>query len=219
MFTGIIQDLGTIQTLKTTGTDTSITIATDQLDLSQSQLGDSIAVNGVCLTATSIEGHLYTADISHETLSKTTLKDLRIGQKVNLEKALTLSTPLGGHWVSGHVDGVGKLYKKIPDGNSTRYYFSAPLELMQYIAPKGSITIQGISLTVNHVNDDDSQRGFDVAIIPHTEAQTNLSELSIGDGVNLEIDIIARYVARLLSASVDLNESQLTLDKIRESGF
>ncbi len=128
---------------------------------------------------------------------------------------LTLSTPLGGHLVSGHVDGVGQLVKKIPDGNSIRYFFAVPQNLMKFIAPKGSITLQGISLTVNHV--DDSKHVFDVAIIPHTEEKTNLGQLALGDKVNVEIDIIARYVARLLTAGG--NSDGLTLDVIRQAGF
>lgn len=215
MFTGIIQDLGTVNSVTTNGTDTTVVVQTDALNLSEAQLGDSIAVNGVCLTATQLDGTVFSADISHETLNKTTLHNLAVGQRVNLEKALTLATPLGGHLVSGHVDGVGQLTKKTPDGNSTRYHFSAPTELMRFIAPKGSITIQGISLTVNHV--DDATKGFDVAIIPHTEAMTNLGQLAIGDAVNLEIDLIARYVSRLLSAGE--TGSELTLDKIRDAGF
>lgn len=215
MFTGIIQDLGTIQAVKTNGTDTTITVATKHLGLADANIGDSIAVNGVCLTATTIDGDCYTADISHETLQKTTLRNLTVGQTVNLEKALTLSTPLGGHLVSGHVDGVGKLTHKTPDGNSTRYHFAAPKDLMKYIAPKGSITIQGISLTVNNINDDSNS--FDVAIIPHTEVKTNLGQLAIGDEVNLEIDLVARYINRFLIAS-NADEG-LTLDKIHKAGF
>lgn len=213
MFTGIIQDIGVVTAVKTSGTDTTITVKTTHLDLSNANVGDSIAVNGVCLTATTVDDNCWSADISHETLSKTTLNNITAGWHVNLEKALTLSTPLGGHLVSGHVDGVGKLLNKAADGNSTRYFFEAPNALLPFIAPKGSITIQGISLTVNGVNDS----GFDVAIIPHTEEQTNLGELSLGDGVNLEIDLIARYVARLLSAGAD--PQSLTMDKIREAGF
>ncbi len=197
------------------GTDTTITVSTKHLGLKKANIGDSIAVNGVCLTATAIDGKKYTADISHETLQKTTLKNLSVGQKVNLEKALTLSTPLGGHLVSGHVDGVGKLVKKVPDGNSTRYFFSTPKDLMKFIAPKGSITIQGISLTINHL--DDGNHVFDVAIIPHTEEKTNLGQLALGDEVNLEIDLIARYVARLLTANS--NGDKLTLETIRQAGF
>lgn len=215
MFTGIIQDLGTIKAVKTNAIDTTITVATKNLGLADANIGDSIAVNGVCLTATTIDGDIYTADISHETLQKTTLKDLSVGQVVNLEKALTLSTPLGGHLVSGHVDGVGKLVRKSPDGNSTRYFFTAPKELLQYIAPKGSITIQGISLTVNNV--DDANSGFDVAIIPHTEEKTNLGQLAIGGAVNLEIDLVARYINRFLLAGN--NGEGLSLDKIIKSGF
>ncbi len=213
MFTGIIQDVGLIKAVKTSGTDTTITVETDQLGLADARIGDSIAVNGVCLTATAIDGNCYCADISNETLKKTTLNNIAVGWRVNLEKALTLSTPLGGHLVSGHVDGVGKLIDKRADGKSTRYFFQAPKDLLPFIAPKGSITIQGISLTVNGVGDS----GFDVAIIPHTEEKTNLGELTLGDGVNLEIDLIARYVARLLSTAADPNS--LTLEKVRKAGF
>lgn len=216
MFTGVIQDLGKVVSIVSSDTDTTVAINTETLKLNESQLGDSIAVNGVCLTATGFDDSVFYADISHETLKKTTLQYLVVGQRVNLEKALTLSTPLGGHLVSGHVDGVGKLVKKIPDGNSTRYHFSAPAQLMIFIAPKGSITISGISLTVNHI--DNINNSFDVAIIPHTEAMTNLGELAIGDVVNLEIDLIARYVARLLSAGSQHSEA-LTLEKIRDAGF
>ncbi len=213
MFTGIIQDVGLIKAVKTSGTDTTITVETDQLGLADARIGDSIAVNGVCLTATVIDGNCYCADISNETLKKTTLNHIAVGWRVNLEKALTLSTPLGGHLVSGHVDGVGNLIDKRADGKSTRYFFQAPKELLPFIAPKGSITIQGISLTVNGVDDS----GFDVAIIPHTEEKTNLGGLALGDGVNLEIDLIARYVARLLSTAADPNS--LTLEKVRKAGF
>lgn len=216
MFTGIIQDLGTIQAVKTSGTDTTITVATQHLGLENAHIGDSIAVNGVCLTATTIDGNLYTADISHETLQKTTLRNLSVGQIVNLEKALTLSTPLGGHLVSGHVDAVGQLTQKLPDGNSTRYFFKVPKALMKYIAPKGSITVEGISLTVNHVSDD--SHTFDVAIIPHTEEKTNLGKLAIGGEVNVEIDLVARYINRFLLAEGD-GEGKLTLDSIRDAGF
>ncbi len=215
MFTGIIQDLGTINAVKTNGTDMTISVVTENLGLEDAQIGDSIAVNGVCLTATTIQGNTYTADISHETLEKTTLKNLSVGQAVNLEKALTLSTPLGGHLVSGHVDGVGKLVKKVSDGNCTRYFFSTPKSLMKFIAPKGSITIQGISLTVNHICDE--THTFDVAIIPHTEEKTNLGKLALGDEVNLEIDLVARYINRFLEAS--RHEEGLTLETIRQAGF
>ncbi|MGY0399116.1 MAG: riboflavin synthase [Ostreibacterium sp.] len=201
MFTGIIQDLGIIKSIKSSGIDTTISIQAKHLQLNHSTAGDSIAVNGVCLTATKIEDDTFWLDISHESLDKTTLHKLKIGQSVNLEKALTLSTPLGGHLVSGHVDGVGKLLKKSLDGNSTRYYFESPMPLMKYIASKGSITIQGISLTVNNTVDN----GFDVAIIPHTETVTNLGKLPIGGEVNLEIDLIARYVAKLLSSEQQNN--------------
>ncbi|MPV85287.1 riboflavin synthase [Ostreibacterium oceani] len=199
MFTGIIQDVGKVIDLKKSGTDMQLTITSQGLEWSTVQLGDSIAVNGACLTVTDLLVNAdntgqFMADVSHETLQKTTLSQLAIGHAVNLEKALTLSTPLGGHLVSGHVDGIGQVRHINADGDSTRYYFSAPNELLKFIAIKGSITIEGISLTVNGV----SAEGFDVTIISHTADKTTIAALQPGDRVNLEIDLIARYIARMM---------------------
>lgn len=200
MFTGIIENIGRVAARHVSETDIEMVIFTGHDFLKEVQLGDSIAVNGICLTVTRLmpennPDHFH-VDISHETLNKTTASRLDVGHRVNLEKALTLAKPLGGHLVSGHVDGVGTLQKKIADGHSTRYQFSAPKALLKFIAIKGSITVEGISLTVNELFDD----GFSVSIIPHTETHTNLSDLSLNDSVNLEIDIVARYLQRLLTA-------------------
>lgn len=216
MFTGIIQTVGKVKSIQHTGKDIEIIIKSKKAS-KKTEVGDSIAVNGVCLTVTSIDNNLFSADISHETLQKTTLDKLNKGDLVNLEKAMTLSTPLGGHLVSGHVDGIGRLTQKVPDGKSTRYYFSAPKSLLKYIAVKGSITIEGVSLTVNNIG----AAGFDVSIIPHTEENTTFAEMVVNDEVNLEVDLIARYVERLLvaeNASGDV-VSTLIVESLRERGL
>ena len=195
MFTGIIETTGTLRACDTHGA-----------------LGDSIAVNGVCLTATALGADWFSADVSAETLRLTTLGDLSPGAAVNLERALTLATPLGGHLVSGHVDGVGELIDRIPEARSERLTIAAPRALMRYIAAKGSITVDGISLTVNGVDGDT----FHVNIVPHTQARTTLADLRPGARVNLEVDLIARYLERLLQAP---QESGLTLDTLRQHGY
>lgn len=217
MFTGIIQAIGKIRRLEHQGGDVRLTIDTANLDLHESALGDSIAVNGVCLTAIEFIGNGFIADVSGETLAKTSLGQLKPGSPVNLEKALTLNTALGGHIVSGHVDGLGTLISERNDGRSIRYEFSVPQELAHYIAAKGSITIDGTSLTVNHV---DGNR-FGVNIVPHTRANTIFQFYQINTQVNLEVDIIARYLERLLTGQTpaeDGRNSQL-LKALTEAGF
>ncbi len=194
MFTGIIQSIGNIAALQAKGSDARMHVQTGKLDLSDVQLGDSIAVNGVCLTAVELPGDGFWADVSGETLSKTTFKQLRNGTLVNLEKALTPMTRLGGHLVSGHVDGVGKISQRYDDGRSVRFHIEAPAELARYIAAKGSICIEGISLTVNAVHGAE----FELNIVPHTLQETTMGGLKVGDPVNLEVDLIARYLERLL---------------------
>lgn len=196
MFTGIIQSLGRVVQQQPLGGDLRLTIETGELDLATAALGDSIAVNGVCLTAVEIEGSQFVADVSNETLSLTSLGQLALGSAVNLEKALTPSTPLGGHLVSGHVDGLGTVISREADGRSERFVFEAPESLARYIAAKGSICIDGVSLTVNAV---DALR-FDVNIVPHTQQCTIISGYQPGTAVNLEVDVIARYLERLLAA-------------------
>jgi len=194
MFTGIIEAIGRVENLSLRGGDVRLRIQTGKLDLSDVVLGDSIAVNGVCLTAVELPGNGFVADVSHETLSLTTLGDLKVGHQVNLEKALTPTTRLGGHLVSGHVDGVGEVLERREDARSVRFRIRAPGELARYIARKGSITVDGTSLTVNAV--EGAQ--FELNIVPHTLQETIIASYRQGSRVNLEVDLIARYLERLL---------------------
>lgn len=196
MFTGIIEAVGRITQAQPTGGDLRLHIEAEGAALRGIALGDSIAVNGVCLTANVLLPQGFVADLSSETLNATTARDWLPGRSVNLERALTPSKPLGGHLVSGHVDGVGHLVDKHEDARSWRYRFEAPATLARYIAAKGSITIDGVSLTVNEV----SGARFGVNIIPHTLAHTTLGDVMAGSRVNLEVDLIARYLERLLAA-------------------
>lgn len=194
MFTGIVEALGRIETIEAVGGDTRLTIVTDGPYLDGLHVGDSIAVNGVCLTAVALPARGFVADVSVETLDATTARAWRAGMPVNLERALTPATALGGHLMSGHVDGVGRLVDLHEDARSRRLGFEAPLALARYIARKGSIAVDGVSLTVNAV----AQTRFEVNIIPQTWTQTTLGGLKAGDAVNLEVDLIARYLERLL---------------------
>lgn len=194
MFTGIIQSVGRIESIEDKGGDARIWIETGQLDMSDVQLGDSIAMNGVCLTAIELRDNAYCADVSGETLSLTSLKQLTVGSRVNLEKALTLQTRLGGHLVSGHVDGLGKVVERYDDARSVRFVIEAPASLARYIAMKGSITVDGVSLTVNRVDGC----AFELNIVPHTLKETIMGDYQQGSEVNLEVDLLARYLERLL---------------------
>lgn len=199
MFTGIVQDLGRIVSRETRGVDARLTIATSKLSLANVAVGDSICVQGTCLTATSVSGNTFTADVSHETLSLTTLGNLQTNSSVNLEPSLKAGDPLGGHLVSGHIDGIATVTALARDGESLRLTFAAPPALSRYIARKGSVTIDGVSLTVNEA----AGISFGVNLIPHTQAVTTLGQLAVGARVNLEIDQVARYVERLLSSASD----------------
>lgn len=198
MFTGIIQAIGEITLVRPIQGDNQtglcLSISAGELDLSDVMLGDSIAVNGVCLTVTTLADRLFTVDVSQETLNCTQGLD-RVGQHVNLEKAMRLSDRLGGHLVSGHVDAIGTVVKFEPAGESFLLSVQTPQPLMRFLAHKGSITVNGVSLTVNQIAGDE----FSVNLIPHTLVMTNLSELEPGMRVNLETDMLARYVARLLN--------------------
>ena len=194
MFTGIIEAIGQVVGLQQHGGDVRLRIRTGKLDLSDVALGDSIAVNGVCLTAVELPGDGFVADVSRETLSLTSLGQLQPGGQVNLEKALTLATRLGGHLVSGHVDGLGTVIERHDDARSVRFAIEAPQELARYIAHKGSITLDGTSLTVNAV----SGARFELNIVPHTLHETIMGSYVPGRRVNLEVDLIARYLERLL---------------------
>lgn len=217
MFTGIIQSIGEVAAIEPKGDDTRIRILTNQLDLADVQLGDSIAVNGVCLTIVELPGDGFWADVSGETLSCTTFKSLTVGIKANLEKALTPTTRLGGHLVSGHVDGIGKIVERYNDGRSVRFHIQAPDEMAKYIAEKGSVCVDGISLTVNAV------KGaiFELNIVPHTLQETTMGQLKVGTEVNLEVDIIARYLERLIlgEKAADVKNSGISMDMLSEHGF
>ena len=195
MFTGIVQDIGRVVSREMRGVDARLVIATKQLDLKGTVVGDSISVQGVCLTVTSLDGESFSADVSHETLSLTTLGALDAGSPVNLEPALRAGDRLGGHLVSGHVDGVAHVAATGRDGDSLRVTVTVPAELARYIARKGSVTVDGVSLTVNEVEG----ATFGVNLIPHTQAVTTLGRLQAGTRVNLEVDQMARYAERLLA--------------------
>ncbi|MEO8364737.1 MAG: riboflavin synthase [Pseudoxanthomonas sp.] len=196
MFTGIIEGVGRLATAENRGGDARLVFEAGSLPFTDVQLGESIAINGVCLTVVGFDVTSFEADASNETLSLTTLGLLKPGAPVNLERAMRPSDRLGGHLVSGHVDGVGKVLGITPDARAQRWRFAAPQSLLRYIAKKGSICVDGVSLTVNEVD----EQGFEVALIPHTVANTAFASNSIGDAVNLEIDLVARYVERLLGA-------------------
>jgi riboflavin synthase len=195
MFTGIIIATGRIASLTEKGGDLELGIDAAALDLERAAIGDSISVQGACLTVTRKQGACFYADVSRETMAKTTLGALGVGSRVNLEPSLRAGDALGGHWVSGHVDTVGKLRALVQDARSWRLEFELPASLMRFVASKGSICVNGVSLTVNKVEG----RRFDVNIIPHTLQVTTLGELEIDEGVNIEIDVIARYLDRLMT--------------------
>lgn len=195
MFTGIVSAVGRVTALNPRGGDVELGVAAAGGGVERLQIGDSVAVGGVCLTVTRQEGGAFFADVSRETLARTTLGGLRAGSRVNLEPCLRAGDPLGGHLVSGHVDAVGRLLEVLPDGRSSRLRFELPVVLARFVAPKGSICIDGVSLTVNEVEG----RSFGVNLIPHTQTATTLGALAGGDAVNLEIDLIARYLDRLMS--------------------
>ncbi|NOT13234.1 MAG: riboflavin synthase [Methylococcaceae bacterium] len=216
MFTGIILAVGQIKAIQHKSGDCRLTVDTGQLDLSEASLGDSIAVNGVCLTAVELGKHYFCADVSNETLSRTILKNASIGTPVNLELAITPSTRMGGHIVSGHVDGIGSVIEKMPDGRSFRFKVKAPDNLAKYIAEKGSICINGISLTVNEV----IGAIFSVNIVPHTLQETTLGLTVAGTQVNLEVDLLARYMERLmLGESAATDQGGITAELLHKSGF
>jgi riboflavin synthase len=196
MFTGIVRAIGRVQEVSERGGDVELVVDAGGLDLAGTHLGDSIAINGVCLTVTRLDQGVCAFDVSRETLQKTTLGALRAGDGVNLEPALRAGDPLGGHYVTGHVDGLAQVVHESADARSWRVRFEVPAALARYVAPKGSVTIDGVSLTVNEVEG----RLFGVNLIPHTREVTTLGQLKPGQAVNLEVDIIARYVERLRAA-------------------
>jgi len=221
MFTGIIQAIGTITGSEQKGGDLRLRVHSADLDLSDVELGDSIATNGVCLTVTELPGDGYWADVSKETLDLTTIGDLKTGDRVNLEKALTPASRLGGHIVSGHVDGIGEVLSHHSDARSERFRLKAPAELAKYIAHKGSICVDGTSLTINKVEGAE----FELNIVPHTLEKTVFSGYKPGTQVNLEVDVIARYLERLIlgEKAADPENSSLsgaiTEDLLKNNGF
>ena len=197
MFTGIIESVGRVLATESVGGDLRLCIGFGALDTSGIVLGESIAVSGVCLTVVAFDADGFTADVSKETLSLTTIGELKAGDAVNLERAMRADSRFGGHVVAGHVDGLGCVLSIGEDARSQRWRFAAPAKLLRYIAVKGSITVDGVSLTVNAVDDE----GFEVNLVPHTVANTAFGNTAIGDAVNLEVDLIARYVERLLGGN------------------
>jgi riboflavin synthase len=215
MFTGIVQALGEIAAIVETDGDVRLRVMTGKLPLADVAIGDSISTNGVCLTVTELPGDGYWADVSTETLSLTSLKSIKTGTKVNLEKSVTPTTALGGHLVSGHVDGLGIVRRLEQDARSWRVTIEAPKELAKYIAGKGSICIDGTSLTVNTVNG----ASFELNIIPQTWEETVFQFYQVGSEVNLEVDIIARYLERLLQSGAVPASEGLSLDSLRGAGY
>lgn len=215
MFTGIIEAVGTVANVTSTGGDLRLRIQTHTLDLGDVKLGDSIATNGVCLTVVELPGDGFVADVSRESLAHTHIGSWQAGTQVNLEKALLPTTRLGGHLVSGHVDGVGTLSSRTADARSVRMVVKAPDELTRYIAAKGSITVDGISLTVNELTSD----GFALNIVPHTTLETTLSIAQPGQQLHLEVDMIARYLEQLLGRAPQPSTPQLTPAFLAENGF
>jgi riboflavin synthase len=194
MFTGIIESVGHVKSIVRQGGDVRLSIAVGKLDMGDVKLGDSIATNGICLTVIDYGHDWYAADVSVETLNRTCLGYWKAGTRVNLEKALLPTTRLGGHLVSGHVDGIGEIIVKRQDARSIYFEVQAPRELARYLSEKGSVTVDGISLTINHLRGDI----LSLNLVPHTADQTNIGDWNMGSRVNLEVDVLARYIERLL---------------------
>ena len=217
MFTGIIESLGTVESVQNVGGDVRLRIGTD-LDMSDVHLGDSIATNGICLTVIDWGEHWYAADVSRESLNRTTLAHWKVGQRVNVEKAMLPITRFGGHIVSGHVDAVGEITVVREDARSLYFEVTAPAEIARYLAEKGSITVDGISLTINHLRG----RILSLNLIPHTAERTNIGTWKTGSQVNLEVDVLARYIERLMmgdKAAETTPQSKISLDFLAQNGF
>lgn len=217
MFTGIIESLGKVESVQSVGGDVRLRIGTE-LDMSDVHLGDSIATNGICLTVIEWGENWYAADVSRESLNRTTLGTWKVGQRVNVEKAMLPTTRFGGHIVSGHVDAVGEITVVREDARSIYYEVTAPAEIAKYLAEKGSVTVDGISLTINHL------RGniISLNLIPHTADRTNIGTWKTGVKVNLEVDVLARYIERLMlgdQAADTQQTSKLNMAFLAENGF
>lgn len=217
MFTGIVEAVGTLAAITPKGEDISVTVRSGKLDMLDVKLGDSIATNGVCLTVVEFNDKSYTADLSLETLQKTGFAHYQVGDRVNLEKAMLPTTRFGGHIVSGHVDGVGEIIERNSVGRAIEFWVAMPESLSKYVAEKGSITVDGISLTVNGLR----KNAFKLTIVPHTGAETTIADFHVGRKVNLEVDVLARYMERLLTAQTEASapESRITMEFLQQNGF
>ncbi|MBY8136462.1 riboflavin synthase [Vibrio fluvialis] len=216
MFTGIVEAVGTLTAITPKGEDITISVDAGKLDMGDVKLGDSIATNGVCLTVVEFNSHSYSADLSLETLKKSGFADYKVGDKVNLEKAMLPTTRFGGHIVSGHVDGVGEIVERNSVGRAIELWVAMPAELSKYVAEKGSITVDGISLTVNDLR----KNAFKLTIVPHTTQETTIDHFQVGRKVNLEVDVLARYLERLLNGGRDEQpESRITMEFLQQNGF
>ncbi len=224
MFTGIIEAVGQVVASQSKQGDIRLRINTGKMDLSDVKLGDSIATNGVCLTVVELPGDGFWADVSQESITHTNIMDWKSGQSVNLEQALTLATRLGGHMVTGHVDGLGAILSRSEDARSVRFKIKAPAELSKYIAAKGSITVDGVSLTVNAIEDasSGSDKGatiFDLNIVPHTVQETVIKGYQVGHSVHLEVDVIARYLERMMQQTNEQPKSGISQAFLAQNGF
>ncbi|CAH1524896.1 riboflavin synthase [Vibrio harveyi] len=216
MFTGIVEAVGKLTAITPKGEDITVTVEVGKLDMSDVKLGDSIATNGVCLTVVDFGSNYYSADLSLETLNKTGFAAYQVGDKVNLEKAMLPTTRFGGHIVSGHVDGVGVIVERNQVGRAIEFWVEMPAEISKYVAEKGSITVDGISLTVNDLR----KNGFKLTIVPHTSEETTIDQFQVGHKVNLEVDVLARYMERLLQGQKEESqESRITMDFLQQNGF
>lgn len=216
MFTGIIEAIGSIKAININSQGARIDIAVGKLDMGDVKLGDSIATNGICLTVVDFDSHSFSADVSTETLKRTGFANYQVGQRVNLEKAMLPTTRFGGHIVSGHVDAVSEIISITPSGNSVEYWLSMSAEIAPYIAEKGSITIDGVSLTVNSITDS----SFRLTIVPHTAEETIITQYQAGTRVNIEVDVMARYIERLLTTKHNAGApSGVTHELLARSGF
>ncbi|CAH1196291.1 Riboflavin synthase [Vibrio harveyi] len=216
MFTGIVEAVGKLTAITPKGEDITVTVEVGKLDMSDVKLGDSIATNGVCLTVVDFGSNYYSADLSLETLNKTGFAAYQVGDKVNLEKAMLPTTRFGGHIVSGHVDGVGVIVERNQVGRAIEFWVEIPTEISKYVAEKGSITVDGISLTVNDLR----KNGFKLTIVPHTSEETTIDQFQVGHKVNLEVDVLARYMERLLQGQKEESqESRITMDFLQQNGF
>lgn len=215
MFTGIIQAVGHIRSITPGSVDTRLTVAVGQLPFDQVEMGESISINGACMTVVAFDATSFSADVSKESLARTTLGRLKVDSPVNLERALRLSDRLGGHLVSGHVDGVGTVTQRVQEGRSWKFGVEVASDLSRYIAHKGSITVDGVSLTVNQVE----ANHFTLQIIPHTLQETIFDQYRVGSEVNIEVDVIARYLERLIANPEAGDQAGIGKDLLAQAGF